>query len=88
MNELLIRNITHIFVVQNSLIKCKKKNSEMNISWKIIFNFNLITIKSFNYYIKFILLVFIILNNREDIKMILGYFNIYSFLMIIYWTFF
>lgn len=60
----------------------------MNISWKIIFNFNLITIKSFNYYIKFILLVFIILNNREDIKMILGYFNIYSFLMIIYWTFF
>lgn len=32
MNESLIRNITHIFVVQNSLIKCKKKNSEMNIS--------------------------------------------------------
>lgn len=32
MNESLIRNITHIFVVQNLLIKCKKKkNSEMNI---------------------------------------------------------
>lgn len=46
MNESLIRNIIYIFVVLSSLIKCKKKNSEVNIPWKIIFNFNLISIKS------------------------------------------
>lgn len=47
MNESLIRNIIYIFVVLSSLIKCKKKkNSEMNIPWKIIFNFNLISIKN------------------------------------------
>lgn len=30
MNESLIRNITHIFVVQNLLIKCKKKKKFRN----------------------------------------------------------